>query len=283
MSATAGTGTQPSLAAGRDLIRSAAKWFITGLGAIGAVLVAGSQVSSLGALGPGTWRLWIAAVGVALGLAAVLVAMWSVVDVLAGRLWTWDDVVRACSQRPPSSESRPTSRRNRAVREWIRTNPSVLGGYESVERIDATYTEAEPDEEGITDLAGLMTAITDKAATVDLDARWLRLRRTIAAGVAAGAAGVVIFAWAANPPTPPSQPPPSLRSASLRGADLRGASLRNADLRGADLTDADLRNADLRGAQIDGARWLNTICPDGTRSDSRGTTSAETCEGHLLP
>lgn len=273
----------PSLAAGRDLIRSAAKWFITGLGAIGAVLVAGSQVSSLGALAPGSWRLWIAALGVICGLAAVLVAMWSVVDILAGRLWTWDDVVAACRDPQPEGTDRTARRRNSAVRKWIDANPSVLGGYDCVQGIDTTYTAAEPDEAGIADLADLMSAITDKAATVDLDARWLRLRRTIAAGVAVGAAGVVVFAWAANPPPPLPQPPASLRSVSLRGANLAGASLRNADLTGADLTDADLRNADLQGAKVGGVTWHNTTCPDGTRSSNHGTARTESCEGHLLP
>lgn len=283
MAPQAATPEQPSLAAGRDLIRSAAKWFITGIGAIGAVLVAGSQVSSLGALTVDSPRLWIAAAGVVLGLAAVLVAMWSVVDVLAGRLWTWDDVVAACSESQPESLDRTEIRRRKFVREWIAQNPSALGSYESVQHIKTEYDNADPEDEHINDLTELMSELADKAATVDLDARWLRLRRTIAVGVAIGAIGVVVFAWAANPPKPPPQPPASLMSASLVGADLRGASLRNADLTGADLTRANLANADLRGAKIDNVKWNQTICPDGTSSDKHGRGHEETCIGHLIP
>jgi uncharacterized protein YjbI with pentapeptide repeats len=44
------------------------------------------------------------------------------------------------------------------------------------------------------------------------------------------------------------------------------------------LTGADLTGADLRGATgLESATWVNTICPDGTNSD----TSGATCLGHL--
>jgi Pentapeptide repeats (8 copies) len=271
---TSGTGSPSSLAAGRDLIRSAAKWFIAGLGAIGAVLVAGSQVSSLGALDPETGRLWIAVAGVAVGLGAVLFAMWAVVDILASRQWTWDAVVRASTS--SSSDGRP-------VRDWLAANPSALGGYTSVDDINVTYENADEEDPDLPALVALMTAVTDKVATVDLDRRWLRVRWRIAAGVTFGAIGILVFAWAANPPKAPDQPPASLRSNNLSGADLSGASLRNADLTGVDFRGTDLRNADLRGAVLKDVIWGDTTCPDGTNSDRHGNSRVATCKGHLLP
>src|SRR5262249_1625194 len=130
--------------------------------------------------------------------------------------------------------------------------------------------------------------IVDHAATIHLDSRFRVLRRQIAAGVILGAAGIVLFAWAANP-SKPEQPAPSLRNAVLRGADLQGASLRNPDLTGPDMTLANLRGADLRGAMIERTIWSQTICPDGTNSDASARLDAHdrmvggTCKGHLVP
>ncbi|MEU7867790.1 pentapeptide repeat-containing protein [Dactylosporangium sp. NPDC049140] len=76
-----------------------------------------------------------------------------------------------------------------------------------------------------------------------------------------------------------------LQNATLRDADLRAVSflrtdLAAADLRGADLTGATFEASNLRGARLAGARlggtsWVNSVCPDGTKSTDG------TCEGHL--
>jgi hypothetical protein len=279
------------LTAARELVRSAAKWFIAGLGAIGAVLVAGSQLSSVGALPPGSTRLYLAIAGVIVGLLAILWAMWRVVDVLAGWRWTFEDLVdewRATAWPGRGRLGRWRSRTAHPVGWFLRRSPSSLGGFASPVEIKRLYDESEPDRQGLDNLVVLMNELLDKAATVHLESRFRALRRQLAGGVVVGAAGIILFAWAANPATP-DQPPPSLRNADLRNADLRGASLRNADLTGADLTGADLRGADLRGAAVGGAVWSNTRCPDGTNSDTvarpdeQGLPAGGTCEGHLTP
>lgn len=68
-----------------------------------------------------------------------------------------------------------------------------------------------------------------------------------------------------------------LDGAVFRGADLEepifsGTSLVGADLRGVVLTravfiDADLRNADIQAVIIGDITFINTICPDGTKSE----------------
>ena len=83
-----------------------------------------------------------------------------------------------------------------------------------------------------------------------------------------------------------------LAGANLSGANLSGAYLTRADLTGANLTDANLKNANLNttnltgatltgaittGATFKGTVWSNTICPDGTNSNTHGNT----CGGHL--
>jgi Pentapeptide repeats (8 copies) len=283
------SSSSADLSASRELVRSAAKWFIAGLGAIGAVLVAGSQLSSVGALPADSPRFWIAIAGVALGLLAILWAMWRVVDVLTPTQWAFEDLVDAWEAAPadPPKARWWNRRHRRSVGRFMRDHPLLFADFESPVRIRQVYEESAPGRVGLDDLVDLMDDLLDKASTIDLQSRFATLRGQIAAGVLVGAAGIILFAWAANP-AQVVQPAPSLRGAELRGADLRGVSLRKADLTHADLTDADLRGADLAGAALTAVTWSNTVCPDGTNSDSRirsggGTSLSATCVGHLAP
>lgn len=58
--------------------------------------------------------------------------------------------------------------------------------------------------------------------------------------------------------------------ANLTGADLMGADLSDANLGFANLTGADLQGATLTDADLGGVTWSDTICPDGTVSNSDG-------------
>lgn len=65
----------------------------------------------------------------------------------------------------------------------------------------------------------------------------------------------------------------NLQGDDLRGYDLSDVNFETADLSGANLDDTNLTGADLRFALVDaatftGVRWRNTICPDGTNSNS---------------
>lgn len=286
MSTADDAGSTGDLAESRELVRSASKWFIAGLGAIGAVLVAGSQLSSVGALDPTAPRFWIALLGVGAGLIAIMWAMWRVVDVLAPQPWSFEDIVEAWDAHAPKAR-RPKAP-HQDVGAYFRSHPTALGGFSSPREILDLYEESESDREGLGDLVSLMDAMLDKAATISLQTRFQSLRWQIAAGVLLGATGIIAFAWAANP-ADPVQPKPSLVNANLRGADLSGASLRNVDLTGADLTAADLTGADVAGAVLEGVVWGDTTCPDGTNSDASApssgasTASKGSCTGHLTP
>ena len=69
----------------------------------------------------------------------------------------------------------------------------------------------------------------------------------------------------------------NLSGANLQGANLSGANLSAANLTGANLTGVNLTGAITTGAVFDKVIWSNTVCPDGTNSDSHG----QTCIGHL--
>ena len=69
----------------------------------------------------------------------------------------------------------------------------------------------------------------------------------------------------------------NLPDANLQGANLQNANLQKANLEGANLNKANLTGANLDGANTKGANlnkitWSNTICPDGSNSNSDGGT-----------
>lgn len=279
--------------ASRELVRTAAKWLVAGLGGIGIILVAGSQLSSIGALPGDSPRLYLSIGGVVVGLLAILWAMWRVIDVLAPSRWAFEDLVKEWEATDPAKVGQHglkhwRSSKRHPVGRFMRDHQTTFGNMHSPVYILSLYEESEPDRDGLDDLVTLMDTLLDKAATVSLQARFRTLRRQIASGVILGAAGIILFAWAANPP-PIDNLPPSLQNADLSHADLRGASMGLANMTGANFSGANLEGSDFSRAKLEGATWSDTICPDGTNSDSRiridpeGKMTDGTCEGHLSP
>lgn len=276
---------EPSpLAAANQRIRDTAKWLIASAAAIGAALIAGSQLSSIGRLEAGwptteaTARLWVATAGALAGLAAVVFAITAALRVLlpvqvliADLAESWDN---------PGPDMRP-------VVDFFRRRPKFLQGTATpadligrrarlVEKLGTNGAPADLRER-IEAMDRRIEAVEDVASNRALTAAFERcLRRLLVAAVVA-AAGIVAFAWAANPPA--RTVTADLRDTKLTGAFLRGADLRGARLDGADLTGADLTGADLTGASLTKVVWSRTTCPDGSVSDE----NAGTCQGHLSP
>lgn len=65
----------------------------------------------------------------------------------------------------------------------------------------------------------------------------------------------------------------NLSGANLSGANVSGVNLSGANLSGADLSGVDLSLASLSGANLTGVVWANTVCPDGSNSDTNGRNS----------
>jgi hypothetical protein len=272
-------------------IRDAAKWLIGAAAAVGAVLIAGSQLSSIGKLEFGS-RLIAAVVGVVIALMAVVYAVWVAVQVLLPIAVTlgelekmWDEKnkradVQFFHENPrqlgyASPAALKEARENTwRARENARRALEATGARKRAEKkqdfdaADANFKRVEND----------IRTVLHTAQYQLLQARFGDVLKKLLFAAAAAAGGIMVYAWAANPPEPPAV------ATSMKGADLNGADLRDAELVGADLRDADLRRADLTGADLGDARvggviWSDTTCPDGTNSDDNG----ETCEGHLQP
>jgi hypothetical protein len=270
-------------------IRDAAKWLVASAAAVGAALIAGSQLSTIGKLEVG-WptsvegaRLWVAVAGAVLGLVGVVWAIWSAVQVLlpqhvpvAALANAWD------APRHPLAP----------VATFFQENDKYLQGFDTPAAIITARDEhvaelatlpagdpgAPPLHAAIGDLDQRITAIEAMANHEALKAMFRRTLRKLLAATAVAAFGIVAFAWAANPPAAPA-PAADLRNARLSGAFLRDADLRGARLDGANLTRADLTGADLTGASLTGVVWGATTCPDGRNSDEVGGT----CAGHRTP
>jgi uncharacterized protein YjbI with pentapeptide repeats len=61
----------------------------------------------------------------------------------------------------------------------------------------------------------------------------------------------------------------NLQSASIDNTDLEQATLSDANLSGANIDSSNLQNADLGGANLTGIIWNDTVCPNGTNSDTQ--------------
>jgi Pentapeptide repeats (8 copies) len=309
-----------SYARGAERVRDAAKWLLGAFGAIATVLIAGTQLSSIGSLN-GSGRLVLAIVAAVVALIGLGVAAWLALDIMMPSPASLQEVV---SKEPKNK--------------LAETHPELLQGFDSVEDLKNDYVAALKTRKDTVEkhyqmpplasadevkAAGNLVQVIGQAvqevegitAYIALESK-LRdpgRRGRLFFLAAAVAAGIMLFAWAANPPeTEPQGVAPDLsglqlddvslagaqlenanlerasfEDSDLRGADLTNANLTNAtlttaDLRGAELQDADLTNADLTGAMLAGAHlggvtWANTTCPDGSLSDEDPTL---TCVGH---
>jgi hypothetical protein len=272
-----------------ELIRSAAKWLIGSLGAIGALLIAGSQLSSIGSLQGSDYRLRWAVVGLGVSLAAILLAIWRVTALLIPTSVGIEELANQWTRARPGQAgvSRWKRWRYPAVH-YLATHRQYLGGdrTRTVPDVRDAWWNTSFDEEEIAPIRSLIEGVESIAAYQTLLARFRSARWWISGLVLIAALGIGVFAWAANPAADVAA---SLRNADLSRADLTGAELREADFTGANLSHADLKGAQLQDAVIDDVVWNGTTCPDGTNSDDVGETDDDgaiaggTCEGHLQP
>jgi len=192
-------------------IRETAKWFATAFAAIGAALIAGSQLSDLGGLS--SPRLGLAAVGGVLALFGVGGAILELVDVLTPERVTLTELA--------------AGPRLQRVRQSIDANPEILRGqYASAGALKQAwdgaitdfrvardaYSRAAPAAQG--PLKVQAQAARTRLVEVDQVARdalrfasyehlRFRFQRAINAICLAGlvaALGIGIFAWASHPP-----------------------------------------------------------------------------------
>ncbi|MFE9846578.1 pentapeptide repeat-containing protein [Streptomyces goshikiensis] len=265
-------------------IRNAAKWLIASSAAVGAALLAGSQLSNIGKL-DWSWRLLVAVLGAAAGLIAVVWAI-RLATLLLLPVTVTIDVLDAEWRKPSKDLAAAVGffkDEPRQLGKW--RSPADLRDEERRTKEDLTGAQERKDKDAaekaqrkLSAIAQWVRSIQRQAQYKTLESRFHRSLKWLVVATGLAAIGIVLFAWASNPP-PEKPPTANLENARLVGADLRDANLKGAILDHADLTNALLTGADLTGASITGTKWTNTLCPDGVNSNAAGNS----CAGHLKP
>jgi hypothetical protein len=278
---------ESALQAANNRIRDAAKWLIASSAAVGAALLAGTQLSNIGKLEAGT-RLFVAFIGAILGLAGVVLAIFVAVRLLLPVTVTLDELVEEWDQ--PKKRLKPAIKFFKKKRKYLQGFQTAAElqkarqvAIESLGKIEGGGIKGSANERErmrleavISDLDGRTEDVEAIAQTRTLEGQFSRALECFLLATIMAAGGIVAFAWASNPPAP-KDPVVNLEGAKLVDADLRDADLMNAKLDHADLTGADLTGANLDKASTVDVVWKNTTCPDGKNSDAVGNT----CKGHL--
>jgi hypothetical protein len=203
-----------------DQMHATAKWVIGIFGAIGAVLVAGTQLSSMGQLAYNDERLGIAVLAFAVGLISVGFVIWH-----AARVLTEGHVTRDFLERASYTASDCLDINEYASGYSIN---ALLKGYDDDIKARNTLYDADrerdltPNEiEQVKELNGriqyLGGAVRQLAAAAHYNEVCKLFRSAIRTIFIAGAIGAIamgIFAWAVNPPTPKDTTPSPAPSAS---------------------------------------------------------------------
>lgn len=224
------TDAPKTLDAAQDRIRDTAKWLTVSLALIGGVVLAGTQLSSIGKLMPGDERFTVAAAGGALALVGTAAILWSTVWVATTRAKNLTDLAEDNLLLANSTEH-PNRPRVKELKD-----ATLLQGFADVKTLAYEYTEAlrkqrteqatQADVDRVEDLDGIVRNVLKVAAYVRLSTRWRIAAAVIAVGGAVAAVGVVMFVWAANPPPEAAASvvtPGTLSSAEARSLELTAA------------------------------------------------------------
>jgi hypothetical protein len=193
-----------------DRIRATAQWLITAFAAVAAVLIAGSQLSSLGDLGG--WRLAVAFICVVIAVAAVAYAIGQAAGVATAGRASLGDLAN------------PDETALGDIRQRVNGDPALLAGYTDVAALSTDYaTTLSQRKDALADyyknvddqgkekaarVADAQAQVVDQAAQrllsvasfYTLSKKFNDARPRMLVGALVGALAIVGFAWAAHPP-----------------------------------------------------------------------------------
>ena len=233
--ATAGARATVQFAAAADRVRDTARWLIVSFAAVGGILVAGSQLSSLGTLGPTDLRFWLALAGAVVALTAVVAAVAAVsavlvieplsLEALAHESGYQDirhrlqadkilvpyaegvpriyDRLREADKRQRAASDRLLEASRRALSEHTDATSSATSDDTERARQEAerkrlhASAEIETDNERIESLSA--QNVLAVAAILRINSAFDRAKRRVIYLTAAAALGIMLFAAAANP------------------------------------------------------------------------------------
>lgn len=222
-----------------DQMRTTAKWILTLLAAVGAVLTAGVQLSSVGQLKASDPRLWLAVGALAVSLVSIGFIISRVVLVLAGGETSLDKLAEEeikWGEKGPAADIRFAKETEYLPDEF----PTVGDLREKYHEAKRKLREAEEDKENkqqaeIDKWDKELRYLTGEVMPqLFMGVRYYRVQRLFREAVRfmiwcglIAAIGIVVFAWATNPPPSSANAPPFRApvEASLLLTDLGRSSL----------------------------------------------------------
>lgn len=207
-----------SYAASTDNLRTSTRWLLTAAAAAGAALVAGLQLTSIGSLGLSDWpRLLAAAVGLAAGLGAVGYMIFQASLLLTDRWITLAalelEQVRQLLWNPSRRRDRRRLEELNRIRDEIQSYQDEFYGSVAIDLADLyrqlieanKKTRESPSAEhaqAAADLRRTVDTVVQAANYSYTRSGFESLRRRLAGAAAVFVTGIVVFAYAANPPKP---------------------------------------------------------------------------------
>jgi hypothetical protein len=213
-----------SYAMATDNLRAAARWLLTAVTATGGVLVAGLQLTGLGSLGVSDWpRLLVACLGLTAGLGAVGYMVFQASLMLTDE---WITLAQLDLEMINGQLAGSSRRRDRRRLERIRKIRGELENYQDEfygsaadsisdlyrRLIDANREAREsPTPEHAKTAADLREVVDTVAQAANYSyarSAFAALRQRLIWAGAVFVAGIVVFAYAANPPAHAVKSPP---------------------------------------------------------------------------
>jgi len=209
-----------SYATATENLRTAARWLLTAAAAAGAVMVAGVQLTSIGSLGASDWpRLAAAATGLAAGLGSAGYMIFQASLLLTDEWITLAQMELASFRQllSDSGKRRDTRRLAEINRIYDEIQDYQDEFYRSVacsitdlyQRLikandDARESPSPEHSRAAAEIKAAVDVVVEAANYSRTRARFAGLRRRLALAGSVFVAGIVVFAYAANPPKAPA-------------------------------------------------------------------------------
>jgi hypothetical protein len=208
-----------------DNIRRIANGILVTFGAIAGILIAGTQLSSIGQFEWSDTRLYFAIFAFTIALLGVGLCLRFVISVEAAGETTLSDLAeKEATSLKKDGSIKATSTKDPDIR-FVHSNPEMLLGYKSITALQKDYRDAieqqhiaflaenKKAEQAANDIAYQLNAHTIQPLLSAV--RYHRVKRTFDKGkdrilIVAPmiAVAIAVFVWAANPEDPPSSPDP---------------------------------------------------------------------------
>jgi hypothetical protein len=183
--------------AGIDQYRSVAKWMITAFAAVASLLLAGVQLTSIGHTTGG--RLALAAIGIAVALAATMIAIYSLTLVFKPGVVGPDDAAARADDASTPFGKFVAAHRSALLPAGTTSGQDLYDKYTAARTAAASPNGTEQDKATARRYRARLADLAWFARLIEVESTFKTARIRVCIAAAVVAAGITTFAWAANP------------------------------------------------------------------------------------